>query len=262
LIAQDALELTLQQEQALEHALTQLIDEHMPIQYLLGSVPFGDLTLLVQPPILIPRPETEQWTLELAAELKKTPTTIPLRILDLCTGSGCVALALAHALPHATVIGTDINEDALMLARTNAQHNNIKNATFVLSDLFDKLTHLEKFDLIVANPPYIDPEEFHTLDASVTTWEDHHALIADNHGLAIIARIAQESPNFLRDNPDLAPYSIPQLVMEIGYTQAQAVTNLCKKAGFNMVTVHKDLEEKDRVIWAKKDHVATLPSHQ
>ena len=132
-----ALLLSDQHKTTLAHYINQLVHLKMPFAYVVGSVPFGNLEILTKPPILIPRPETEKWCIELAQKLHtfRAPT-----ILDMCTGSGCIALTLAQALPHAIVYGVDINNNALALAQKNAQHNKITNVTWVLSDLFDQLS--------------------------------------------------------------------------------------------------------------------------
>lgn len=256
LIAQPTITLTQEQHSTIDQWIKKMVDEHMPIQYLIGSVPFCDLEIIVEPPVLIPRPETEQWCSELIAELKKLPPT-PLRILDMCSGSGCIVLALAHALPHASVIGADIGESALLLSRQNAKHNNITNASFVQSDLFAALPHNKPFDLIVSNPPYIAQKEWHTLDASVTTWEDKRALIAQHEGLAIIERIIEYAPHFLKKTAFAQHHNIPHLVLEIGHTQADAVTALLQHPSYQQVTVHKDLENKNRTVRARVSDVAT-----
>ncbi|MFH0898163.1 MAG: HemK family protein methyltransferase, partial [bacterium] len=104
-----------QQQQTLDHWISQRVDEKKPLQYILGSVPFCSLDILVQPPVLIPRPETEEMVCWLIDIIKKSSKT-KISILDLCCGSGCIGLALAHALPEATVLGTDISPHAVCLA--------------------------------------------------------------------------------------------------------------------------------------------------
>ena len=181
-------------QQALDDALDKLINKNMPLAYLLGSTPFCGLDIITKPPVLIPRPETEEWTANLIDQLQSVRNE-PLWILDLCTGSGCIALALADALPKAKVYGTDIGDAALALAQENARHNHITNATFLYSDLFAQIPKEFTFDLIVGNPPYIDEKEWNTLEKSVTQWEDRNALIAPDHGLALIKRIIDTAPN-------------------------------------------------------------------
>ncbi|MFA6527712.1 MAG: HemK/PrmC family methyltransferase, partial [Candidatus Babeliales bacterium] len=171
----------------LEVLVFERVTNKKPLQYIIGSVPFGDLTILVQPPILIPRPETEEWvlwTIEQYAPLANEPLTI----LDLCTGTGCIGLEIARALPSATVVGVDINPQAIALAEKNKALNAIHNTTFVQGDLFEPVKN-QHFDLIVANPPYLDEAEWDALDPQVTGWEDKQALVAHDHGMAIYERI-------------------------------------------------------------------------
>ncbi len=247
--------LTEEQENRLFHWLDALINAHMPIQYLIGSVPFANLEILVKEPVLIPRPETEEWTLNLIEQLDPLRDT-KLHILDLCTGTGCIALALAKALPEANILTTDISQDALDLAEKNARHNRIDNATFLLSDLFADIPP-QQFDLIVCNPPYIAPAEWKTLDRSVTVWEDKKALVAPEEGLALIKKIIQQAPAYMRYNAAMVKHKIPQLLLEIGPTQADAIVTLMQQACYISITVHKDLEKKDRVVSGSINHVAT-----
>lgn len=247
LIAQKNFTLTKEQQKKLDDWLDKLINKHMPIQYLIGSVPFDGLDILVEPPVLIPRPETEEWCLNLIKQLKKIKNQ-DLNIFEPCTGSGCIALALAKALPKATVYAGDIAEHALELARKNAKHNKIQNITVVTSDVFDGFPRIVKADLIVVNPPYIAENEWKSLDKSVSEWEDKKALVAADKGLAIIEKIIKEAPNRLRANAEFTKHKIPQLIIEIGYKQGEAVMQLMQEAGFNEVEIHTDLEGKDRVV--------------
>ena len=309
LLINNNLPLSAEQQQNLDLWAHQIVVENKPIQYILGDVPFLDLTIKVRPPILIPRPETEDWCAGLIEEIKKAPLMVfdtilsrasyldttpaapldmggrsrdrlsgstqeksnknllsqttaqpeyfsehdakknvskdpseALKILDLCTGSGCIALALAKAFPTAQIIATDISPEALALAQENAQLNNINNVTFIQSDVYENIPH-QKFDLIVANPPYIDPEEYVTLDPSVTAWEDKNALVAPEHGLAIIDRITEQAAQFLRP----LPYPFAQLWIEIGYRQGDVVSNIFTKYGFTSKLL-KDAAGNNRVV--------------
>lgn len=223
----------------------QVVD-HMPLQYLIGTVPFADLDIIVEPPILIPRPETEEWVLTLIDRIKGAGIT-HLSILDLCTGSGCIALALAQALPNSHVTGVDLSYRAIELSNKNAAHNTISNVTFIESDLMKQLGD-QQYDIIVANPPYIAQQEWNGLDESVRKWEDHRALIAEDHGLAIITRIITLAPTFLNTKSSLRNAGISQLWIEIGYQQGPAVSRLYTQAGYSNVMVLQDLEGKDRVV--------------
>ncbi len=255
LIVQDNILLTDKQLRTLNTWIKKQVNEHTPLHYLIGSVPFLDVEILLEPPILIPRPETEHWCGELIERLRMLGNT-PLTILDMCTGSGCIALALAKALPHATIYATDISKKALALAQKNAQHNEITNITFLQSDLFQDIPHTMHFDIIVSNPPYVSQAEWHTLEPSVKDWEDKHALVAPQHGLGILEKIILQAPQFLQPNKQLAQKNIPQLIVEIGHKQGHAVSKLMQQAWFGNVQIIKDLAGKDRVVCGRVEHVA------
>jgi len=255
LIIAKTLELTPQQNKQLTEWIDDLTIKKMPIQYLLGSVPFNNLDILVESPVLIPRPETEEWCINLITQLKKLKNQ-KLHILDLATGSGCIALAFAYHFPQLHVIATDISPQALQLAQKNSLHSNIKNITFIQSDLFNKIPLSQSFDMIVSNPPYIAQSERKDLDESVTKWEDEHALFAADNGLAIIKKIIDHAPLYLKNNEEMKHLDIPQLVIEIGYQQGNLVKNYMINAGYNDVYIYKDLEKKDRVAVGRIDNVA------
>ena len=247
LIAQNEISLADEQTKQLNDWISQHVNDLKPLQYILGSVPFLSLEILVKPPTLIPRPETEEWCVNLITTLQKLKNR-KINILDLCTGSGCIALALAQALPQATVVGTDISEQALSLAGKNAAHNHLKNVTFVKSDIYNTLPKKTTFDVIVSNPPYITDEEWAEISPSVSAWEDKKALHAPDEGLAIIKSIINGAQGYLHSNPEIASMDIPQLIIEIGYRQADSVKKLMQEAGFKNVQVTKDLAGKDRIV--------------
>lgn len=247
--------LTDEQQQKFDHWLVLLMQEKMPLQYLLSSVPFNTVDILVKPPTLIPRPETEEWCADLIELLKTLPKT-NLSILDLCCGSGCIAIALAKALPHVHVLAVDISLDALALTDKNTKHNSITNVTTLQSDLFNNIPRDLRFDLIVSNPPYIAPEDWGNLSDSVTAWEDRQALIADDHGLAILKKIIEQAPYHIKKNEILKQHSVPQLMLEIDYQQGKSVCQLMQALDYNDIHVKKDLEGKDRVVIGRVDDVA------
>lgn len=246
LIGHQAIHLTSEQQQQLQLWIDKQVTEAVPLQYLLGSVPFNSVEIFVEPPTLIPRPETEEWVASLTDMLQKN-SIAKLNILDLCTGSGCIALSLAKSFSNASCIGIDISEKAIALSKKNALHNNVRNISFIQSDLYEQVP-LYDFDIIVSNPPYIDEQEWLYLDDSVRKWEDKRALIAPDQGLAIIKKIIMQAPERLRCNELLESYSIPQLLIEIDHTQGAAVQKLMQEAGFEKTTIMKDLEGKDRVV--------------
>lgn len=229
----------------LDEWIHQLIHEHKPMQYILGTVPFLNLNLFVEPPILIPRPETEEWVSVLLQYLDSLKHHA-LRIADIGTGTGCIALALGKALPRAEIIACDINPQALSLAARNAVHNNVANVQLVLSDLFDHVSG--KFDIIVSNPPYITPQEYEQLDPSVAQWEDHRALVAQDQGLAVIKKLITQAKNHLRYHKELTTSAIPQLWIEIGYKQADSVLELMHQAGYARTLLFRDAFGNDRCV--------------
>jgi release factor glutamine methyltransferase len=261
LLTHNSITLTEHQHEKLSIWLDKMLNKHMPIQYLLGSVPFNNCDILVESPILIPRPETEEWCSNLITQLKQKNIK-NFTLLDLCSGSGCIAIALAKAFPHAQIYAADINPQAVALSKKNAAHNQCTHVTCIESDLFENIPANLRFDLIVANPPYIDPADKTTLDSSVTRWEDPRALFATDHGLAIITKIIEQAPAWLTHNKELHAVGIPQLMIEIDCTQGNVTTTLMRKNNFTHVTMHKDLEGKDRVISGSINHVAVTSSTQ
>lgn len=247
LIAQSSLALSDKQNEQLNDWIHRQLHDNIPLQYLLGSVPFLSAEILVEPPILIPRPETENWVAELIARLQQLEFQ-KFTILDMCTGSGCIAIALAQAFPHATIYAVDISTQAIALAKKNARHNTIANIQFIASDLFDAIPAGITFDMIVSNPPYIAHKEWETLDPSVKEWEDQNALIADQNGTSILQKIITHAPQYLHPHAELKANNLPQLIVEIGYQQGAIVESLFQEARFYDTVIEKDLQGHDRVV--------------
>jgi release factor glutamine methyltransferase len=228
-----------------------------PLQYIVGHVDFLDLTIAVGKGVLIPRPETELLVEEAITTVQSSqfkvqsptsftlqqPTTEPLRILDLCTGSGCVALAVAKALPDADVCGTDISKVALRFARENAGTNGIGNASFLHGSLFGPLPAGETFDLIVSNPPYIVSAEIPGLQREIRDWEPLEALDGGADGLDFYREIFSSACGYLRPGACV--------ICELGYGQAVTVEEIAKKAGFRNISVRKDLAGIERILKAE-----------
>jgi len=240
LFVAETIELSHEQTDTLNQWVTQITQEHKPIQYILGSVAFLDVEIHVEPPVVIPRPETETWCHELITQLKAHDIT-QFRCIDMCTGTGCVAIAIAHAFPQATVYAADISEQALQLAHTNAQYNNVTIHT-IQSNVFEQIPCDMACDIIVANPPYITRDEWSDVRQRITQWEDPQALVAADDGLSIIQDIISSAPQHL------VPWhhNIPHLWVEIGYLQGAHVAQLCIDHGFTNVTTHHDLAGHDR----------------
>lgn len=201
-------------------------EEGEPVAYILGEQGFWDLTLNVAPHTLIPRADTESlidWVLERNVK--------PKRILDLGTGTGALALALAKEFPDAQVTGVDLIAQAVKLAESNKLKNQITNVCFLQSNWFDQVPD-EKFDLIVSNPPYIDAQDEHLSQGDVR-FEPASALIAQDNGLADLKHIAQKAKAYL--SPDGC------LLMEHGWQQAQAVCEYLQESGYNKAGSGRDL---------------------
>ena len=232
------------------HLLTQALDDHIknhkPIQYIIGKVPFLSATITVRPPTLIPRPETELWCDYMINELKKSDQE-DLQLLDLCTGSGCVAIALAQAFKKATIYAVDICPKALALVQENALNNGCTNIVCVQSDLFTQLPDLT-FDAIVSNPPYVSEQQWHTLEPVVKKWEDPRALIARDDGLYLIKKIINQAPDYLRQGTS----KVPQLLIEYSDHHADKVAQHMKKRGYSIIS-HHDSTDKPRFITGTLD---------
>jgi release factor glutamine methyltransferase len=207
-----------------------------PLQYIEGTTQFGPLELMVDHRVLVPRPETEG-LFEIASRMVRNPKVI----VDLCTGSGALALALKHHFSGASVFATDISEDALEVAFLN-RHKTGLDVYFVVGDLFDPLPAalLGQVDLVVANPPYVADGDFHTLPRDVQQ-EPRVALVSGPTGLEVIERIGAEATQWLR------PGGV--VVVEIGETQG--VKASCTFVGLPTV-VRQDATGRDRYVVAVK----------
>src|SRR3990167_44038 len=234
-------ELTEQQIEKLNCLIKEHVEQNKPLQYIIGATDFLDLKIKVKEPILIPRPETEEWVNNLLNRFKNFENH-KLKIIDIGTGTGCIAIALAKFFKNSEIFAIDINPVALELAKENAELNQIKNIKFVESDLFSNFN--EKVDLIVSNPPYISLKDYENLDASVKNWEDKVALAAEDDGLFIIKKIIQESKNYL--NKDSILKNMSRVYIEIDASHGKKVIEIFEKNEFNGEIV-KDYVGKDRL---------------
>jgi release factor glutamine methyltransferase len=213
-----------------------------PMQYLTGEQEFFGLRFEVSPAVLIPRPETEHLV---EAVLQRFGREQAVRIVDVGTGSGAIAVALAHALPHSRVTAVDLFPAALEVARRNAQrHGVIHRFTLLTSDLLAGVDSAD-FDAVIANPPYIAAGEL--LEPQVANYEPHSALYAGRTGLEIYERLIPQAARVLKPGG--------WLLLEIGYGQSAAVRNLM--GGWADVTLVNDLQGIPRVILGQKQS-ATL----
>lgn len=207
---------------------------HIPAQYIIGHAEFFGMQLKVDKRVLIPRPETEELVeLTLAENPKEN-----LKVLDIGTGSGAISLALAKNRPDWTITAADISQDALDLASKNAEIQNL-NIFFKKSDCFSEIS--SKYDIIVSNPPYISRVDEAEVGLNVLHSEPHLALFADEDGLAIYRRIAEESKDYLSDGG--------KIYLEIGYKQGQSVPALFKEnLPEKRVRTLKDQFGQDRMV--------------
>jgi release factor glutamine methyltransferase len=223
-----------------------------PIQYIIGHVDFCGLTIKVGSGVLIPRPETELVVEEVIKTVKSRQSEVisqkhpgqstmerRLKILDLCTGSGCLALGLAKEFPTADVVGTDISETALEYARQNAQMNGIGNVIFLKGNLFEPLEGM-RFDIVVSNPPYIRRAEIGSLQREIGEWEPMEALDGGEDGLRFYREILDGSRGYMeRDG---------FIVMEMGDGEFGDVAAMAKILGFKNISIRKDYSARERVL--------------
>ncbi len=219
-----------------------------PVQYITGRAAFRMLDLGVDRRVLVPRPETE-WLVEAVLEHLAqfvNPHRGP-RVLDLGTGSGCIALAIAAECPAAHVTAVDASADALAVARANAEGLALaERVTFLHGDWFDALTGDARFDVIVSNPPYISHDELPELPADVRDWEPHAALFADDDGNADLRRIIEGAPRWLMTRGLLA--------LELAETRAHAVASWLEGAhDWHAVELRDDLSGRPRILLAQRE---------
>ncbi len=225
--------LTPEEEQQFDTLLTRRIAGE-PVAYILGEREFWSLPLNVAPSTLIPRPDTER-LVELALDKALTHEG---DILDLGTGTGAIALALASELKSRSVMGVDYQVEAVELARSNATKLNISNCQFAQGSWFEPIDLVHKFSVIVSNPPYIDENDPHLSQGDVR-FEPSTALVADNNGLADIETITAQAPNYLQVGG--------WLLFEHGFEQGQAVRDILASNGFCHVATEQDYAGNDRV---------------
>lgn len=213
-----------------------------PIQYILGECEFYGMPFRVTPDVLIPRPETEHLVELALAALESTASCTTPRILDVGTGSGAIAVALARALPSAQVTAVDLSSAALDVARSNAERNAV-SVRFLEGDLIAPVAD-ESFELIVSNPPYVPHSDRALISVEVREYEPSLALFGGADGLDIYRRLL----------PAAFAALVPSgsLLVEIGFTQAAAVEELFAAAGFEQIHITPDLQGIPRVIAARR----------
>lgn len=213
-----------------------------PLQYILGEWEFFGLPIKIDPSALIPRPETEILVEEALREAARVPG--PLFMLDIGTGSGAIALALASKLPDAKILGIDSSIAAIALAEENKKHLHLTNVTFEPVDIqWTEWTNLVgTFDLIVSNPPYISREEFDLLEPELRLYEPRQALTDEATGLTFYERIATLAPNMLAFGG--------RLLVELGYGSAESVSGIMRAHRLEVLRIVNDLAGIPRVLVA------------
>lgn len=206
--------------------------EHVPLQYITGEQEFMGIPFHVNDAVLIPRQDTETLVEEALKVVRPG-----MKVLDMCTGSGCILISILKNIVDVEGYGYDISKQAINVAKENAKLNNV-NATFERSDLFEDVS--ETFDVIVSNPPYIPTDVIGGLMPEVAVYEPMQALDGKEDGLHFYRRIIEAASQYL--NPG------GKLLFEIGHDQGEAVSALMKEAGYQDVRVIKDLAGNDRVV--------------
>ena len=206
--------------------------EHVPLQYITGEQEFMGIPFRVNDSVLIPRQDTETLVEEALKVIRPG-----MKVLDMCTGSGCILISILKNIVDVEGFGYDISKQAINVAKENAKLNNV-TATFERSDLFEEVT--DTFDVIVSNPPYIPTDVIGELMPEVALFEPMQALDGKEDGLHFYRRIVAAASEYLNPNG--------MLLFEIGHDQGEAVSSLMKEAGYQNVRVVKDLAGNDRVV--------------
>ena len=234
----DEITLTTEQQTLLDNAIKRLA-KHEPIQYILGYSDFCGLRFKVTPATLIPRPETSELVEWIASESNGTEN-----ILDIGTGSGCIAVSLASKLPKSSVSAWDISAEALAVATENSKTNGC-TVTFKQVDILAYEPAGEQFDIIVSNPPYIKENEKEAMHANVLYWEPHTALfVPDNDPLLFYRTIAEKATTMLRPGG--------KLYFEINRAHGKETMEMLAALGYTNIELRKDFADNDRMIRAIK----------
>nr|WP_315231972.1 peptide chain release factor N(5)-glutamine methyltransferase [uncultured Flavobacterium sp.] len=222
------------------NSILEQLKQEIPVQYLLGKTSFYGLDFEVNENVLIPRPETEElveWILE---SQKSKVESQNIRILDIGTGSGCIAISLAKNIPNAAVFAIDVSEKALATAKTNAENNSV-NVTFINQNILETEDLRQQFDIIVSNPPYVRNLEKEEIKKNVLDNEPHLALfVEDNDALIFYKKIAELAQKNLSENG--------QLYFEINQYLGKETVDLLEKMNFKNIELRKDIYGNDRMI--------------
>ncbi len=248
--------------EVLSNMLVQRATNNVPLQYIIGETEFMSLSFIVNPAVLIPRQDTEilvekcielvngmsvseqmnreNETKTIAVDKCTSNGKNVLKVLDMCTGSGCIAISIAHYCPNSRVVACDVSRDALSIARTNSERNEVQDRLELrCGNLFEALEGEQQFNIIVSNPPYIETDTISELQKEVKNHEPNLALDGGQDGLDFYRRIITLAPDYLTNGGYLA--------FEIGYNQGQSVKALMHQYFYD-IEVYKDLSGNDRVV--------------
>ena len=230
-------ELSVEQENRYFDLINKNINEDTPLSHLVGFDYFYDRKFKVTRDVLSPRMETEELINKVLEYIKKSKKD-SFKILDLCTGSGIIAITLKKEIveKYTEIVASDISEKALSIAIENANNNNNANITFIKSDLFDNISG--KFDLIISNPPYISYKDKITIKDNVLKYDPHLALFAEEDGIYFYRKIIENAVHYLSKDG--------VIFFEIGYDQKEKIFELGKNNNF-ITTVYKDINNRDRI---------------
>ena len=234
-------EITEAEKEKIREMLKKRAVDKLPVQYILGYEEFYGRRFEVNKAVLIPRPETERLVEEC---IKRLTETNGKYVLDIGAGSGAIGVSIAKELPNTKVLACDLSEDALEVAKLNAEKLEATNIKFIKSDVFSEIKYKE-FDLIVSNPPYIPQEEYENLQVEVKLHEPQMALTDTKDGYYFYKKISREAQNYLKNGGVLA--------FEVGYNQSEEIKLFMEKQGFKNVVVIKDYEGIDRMVIGVKE---------
>lgn len=216
------------------------LKRYEPIQYIVGKTDFYGLSFMVNKNTLIPRPETEELVDFI---LKNTHDQTSIDVLDIGTGTGCIAIALAKNLPNAKIYAIDISEKAIAIAQKNAQKHQV-DVRFILEDILNTSVLFQEFDIIVSNPPYVRVQEKNEMKPNVLEYEPHNALfVPDEDPLLFYEKIACLAKRKLKNNG--------VLYLEINQYLGSVTKKMIEKQGYSDVEIRKDMSHNDRIIRAK-----------
>lgn len=222
------------------NSILEQLKKEIPIQYLLGKTSFYGLDFEVNENVLIPRPETEELVEWIIESQKPKVKSQNIRILDIGTGSGCIAISLAKNLSNAQVFAIDVSKNALATAQKNAENNSV-NVTFIHQNILETEDLQQQFDIIVSNPPYVRNLEKEEIKKNVLDNEPHLALfVADNDALIFYKKIAELAQQYLSENG--------QLFFEINQYLGKEMIDLLEKMNFKNIELRKDIYGNDRML--------------